>query len=253
MRRFAFFILLVVLFPVKINAQTLNVAVASNFYHALVQLAPQFEQQTGIKVKISSGASGLLYAQILHGAPFDLFFSADEERPRLLEQKGLTSERKTYVHGQLALWAPQQKTTINKTFLSKYNQQLAIANPRLAPYGKAAEQTLDYLGLHQQFSTKLILGNNINQTYQFIDSGNAKAGFVAYALLLTKPKKATEYWLIPQEFHQPIVQQVVLLKNAKQKQAAQALLEYILSSPIQKQLTKMGYSNLTPAIKLDNR
>lgn len=258
-------ILLVWLMPRSLFAQELNVAVASNFYHALSIISRQFEQETGVTVKLSSGASGLLYAQVIRGAPFDLFFSADIERPKLLEQKGLTSKRETYVYGRLALWVPKKKPTksnafelkrvVNESFLMGFEQRLAIANPRLAPYGKAAEQTIKHLGLSKKFNGKLILGNNINQTYQFIDSGNALAGFVAYSLLKNNAKNnaekniqsseikdETDYWLVPQSLHQPIAQQVVLLKSAKNQNAAQKLLDYILSTSVQKNLLTMGYS-----------
>lgn len=267
------FLFLLGLVPSATFAQELNVAVASNFYHALSIISHQFEQETGITVKLSSGASGLLYAQVVRGAPFDLFFSADIERPELLEQKGLTSARNTYVYGRLALWVPkisfhnnsfEYKRVVDEAFLTDFEQRLAIANPRLAPYGKAAEQTLEHLGLSQRFSSKLILGNNINQTYQFIDSGNVLAGFVAYSLLKNKAKDKTEkaaqnsvnkdktdYWLVPESFHQPIAQQVVLLKNSKNKDAAQALLEFILSDPIQEKLLKMGYSGVESTVRKD--
>lgn len=254
-------ILLVWLMPRSLFAQELNVAVASNFYHALSIISRQFEQETGVTVKLSSGASGLLYAQVIRGAPFDLFFSADIERPKLLEQKGLISKRETYVYGRLALWVPKKKPTksnafelkrvVNESFLMGFEQRLAIANPRLAPYGKAAKQTIEHLGLSNKFDEKLILGNNINQTYQFIDSGNALAGFVAYSLLKNNAEKEmqsseikdeTDYWLVPQSLHQPIAQQVVLLKSAKNQNAAQKLLDYILSTSVQKNLLTMGYS-----------
>ncbi|GHE98450.1 molybdate-binding periplasmic protein ModA [Thalassotalea profundi] len=251
------------LMPRTVLSQELTVAVASNFYHALSVISQKFEQETGTKVRLSSGASGLLYAQIIRGAPFDLFFSADVERPKLLEQKGLTSVRENYVYGRLALWAPQQalskqkqlkhQSIVNEHFLATYEQRLAIANPRLAPYGKAAKQTLAYMGLSEKFNAKsttnFVLGNNINQTYQFIDSGNAKAGFVAYSLLKAKPVADTDYWLIPQNHHEVIEQQVVVLTNAKKPVVAKKFLDYILSPPIQKLLTDMGYGSIHHHIK----
>ena len=156
---------------------------------------------------------------------------------------------------------------INETFLSRFEQRLAIANPRLAPYGKAAEQTIEHLGLSNKFNGKLILGNNINQTYQFVDSGNAMAGFVAYSLIKknaknnlknntekniqsSEIKNETDYWLVPQRLHQPIAQQAVLLKSAKNSNAAQKLLSYILSTSVQKTLLPMGYSPVQDTIIL---
>lgn len=230
-------------------AKELRVAVASNFHHALTLLSRQFEQETGIKVKLSSGASGLLYAQVVRGAPFDLFFSADVERPELLESQGLTTNRNTYVYGRIALWSPQSKAIVGQSFLTNFDQRLAIANPRLAPYGKAAEQTLAYLKLSTKFNSTLILGNNINQTFQFVDSGNVLAGFVAYSLLKNQSIN-NNYWLVPQTFHGPIAQQVVLLKASKHKKSAQALLEFILSASTQTKLQTMGYSSVNKAIAL---
>ena len=236
-----------------ISAQEIRVAVASNFYHALTTFAQQFEQETGINVKLSSGSSGLLYAQIVRGAPFDLFFSADQQRPTLLEKKELTSARKTYVYGRLALFSPADNrssqdltktapATVTQSFLKDYQLPLVIANPRLAPYGKAAQQTLEFLEVNQHASHQYILANNVNQAYQFIHSGNAKAGFVAYSLLKAQSVMPSEYWLVPSQFHQPIAQQMVLLTKAKNNKAAKQFFEFILSPSVQNSLEGMGYN-----------
>ena len=183
-------------------AQEVRVAVASNFYHTLAAIIQPFEQKTGIKVKLSAGSSGLLYAQIVRGAPFDLFFSADQQRPQLLEEQLLAISRKTYVYGRLALWTPQPKLASSslssdnllakERFLANTQQPLVMANPRLAPYGKAAEQTLASLAIPLNNQGKRILANNISQAYQFIDSGNANAGFVAYSLLIAQHNKTKQ-------------------------------------------------------------
>ncbi|HEY5716511.1 MAG TPA: molybdate ABC transporter substrate-binding protein [Psychromonas sp.] len=220
----------------------IKVAVASNFRNSLTEIAANYTVQSGQKVLISSASSGTLYNQIRHGAPFDLFLSADQKRAQLIEQSalGVKGSRFTYAQGQLAFWVPRQQAKVDLTTLKQYSGRFAIANPRLAPYGLAAEQALKALHLWRQFS--YVQGANISQTYQFIESGNVEAGLVAYAQLLQNPLlKAEQYYLLPAHLHQPIVQQGVLLAAAKQPEKVQQFIDYLISAEVQALLREKGY------------
>lgn len=193
-------ILLLALLTTHSAHAAIKVAVASNFKQTLSEIAKLYKQQTGEVVLISSASTGTLYNQIKNGAPFDLFLSADSERAKLIEQakQGIKGSRFTYAQGKLAFWQPNA-ANVNLETLLNYQGQLAIANPKLAPYGLAAKQTLGHLDLWDSFS--YINGANVAQTYQFIDSGNAEAGFVAYSLLLQN--KQINYYLIAEELYHP--------------------------------------------------
>lgn len=216
----------------------IKVAVASNFKTTLTEIAHNYEQQTGHKVLISSASTGILYNQIQHGAPFDLFLSADSERALLIEDslKGVKGTRFTYAQGILAFWMPHN-TNVNQQSLQNYQGRLAIANPKLAPYGLASQETLQQLALWQQFS--YVQGANISQAYQFIDSGNIEAGLVAYSLLLQNNE--TNYFLIASELHQPILQQGVLLAGSKKASEVQTFIDYLTSESVQSLIRAKGY------------
>ncbi|WP_028116475.1 molybdate ABC transporter substrate-binding protein [Ferrimonas senticii] len=210
------------------QAAQLRVAVAANFKHALDQIAADYQQQTGIEVTVSAGGSGALYTQILHGAPYDLFLSADVERPQLLEQggQGLAGSRLTYATGILAFWSPGQAAS--EQLLRDWQPRLSIANPRLAPYGLAAQQTLAHLQLPK--SPPLVRGANILQAYQYVQSGNASAGLVALSHLKAAKVPSSEYWLVPNEWHQPIEQQGIVLKRSAHPQLACDFLNYVMAA-----------------------
>ncbi|WP_415226397.1 molybdate ABC transporter substrate-binding protein [Psychromonas sp.] len=219
----------------------INVAVASNFKQTLSEIATLYQRQNEQVILISSASTGTLYNQITHGAPFDLFLSADSERAKLIEAspQGVSGSRFTYANGRLAFWV-RNGAAINQQTLLDYKGRLAIANPQLAPYGLAAKQTLLYLHLWEKFS--YVQGANISQTYQFIDSGNIDAGFVAYSLLLQhKQNKQTSYYLIPDRWHAPIEQQGVLLANSTQKVKVQQFIDYLRSDSIQLLIHEKGY------------
>ena len=219
----------------------IKVAVASNFKNSLTEIAANYALQSGQKIIISSASTGTLYNQIRHGAPFDLFLSADKKRAQLIEQSGLgvKGSRFTYAQGQLAFWAPKE-AKVDLTTLKQYSGRFAIANPRLAPYGLAAEQALKALHLWRRFS--YVQGTNISQTYQFIESGNVEAGLVAYAQLLQNQQlKAEQYYLLPAQLHQAIVQQGVLLAATKQPEKVQQFIDYLLSDETQALLSEKGY------------
>lgn len=225
-----------------LQAQQLKVAVASNFYHSLVELvAPtEFAKQ----VKLSSGSTGLLYAQIRQGAPFDLFLSADSVRPKLLVEQGLAYQAKTYAIGELVLWPAASEP---KKLLQTFQGKLAIANPKLAPYGKAALQVLITLELVQAYQTRLVKGNNVSQAFQFVDSGNAPLALLAKSQLLQAEQKfATNksydnFQAIPKHWYQPIKQQMVILKQTKQLALAQKFSAWLLSDKVQQELATFGY------------
>ncbi|WP_034474507.1 molybdate ABC transporter substrate-binding protein [Aestuariibacter salexigens] len=224
---------------VSCAGEMLRVAVASNFYPTLQSLSNTFSQKTGIGVSLSSASSGTLYAQIVNGAPFDLFLSADALRPRRLQEQQLilAGSRKTYALGKLVLWIPgQTEPTIQR--LQDVSGRIAIANPRVAPYGSAAKQVIEHADLWTQLQGKLAMGNNITQTYQFVRSGNAAAGFVALSQVV---KSAEQMLIVPQAWYQPIEQQLVILKRTKQQQLAQQLSDYLLSEPVQRTLATLGY------------
>ncbi len=233
---------LCLLLPVLGHADTLRIAVASNFAHTLQTLLPEFEKETGHSVEISSASSGKLYAQILHGAPFDVFLSADTDKPQRLAQQFPTSEstRFTYAIGRLVFWCPVE-CEYPLSGITANNLTIAIANPRLAPYGLAAQQTMDAFGLT---SAKVVTGENIGQAYRFIESGNAAAGFVARSQVVAAKIPSEQYWLIPDEHHQPLEQAGILTAQGLNEPAAQAFVTYLLSTAVQARIAEHGYDPL---------
>ncbi len=231
------------LFSFAAAADEIRVAVASNFAKAMADLAADFEQATGHMVVPAFGSTGRHYAQIRNGAPFDAFFAADAERPRLLEDAGLTiaGSRFTYAIGQIALWRPSAgQTAIGPDALSDPGfRHLAIANPKLAPYGVAARQVLSDLGLWAPLQGRLVRGENIAQTFQFVASGNADLGFVAVSQIKSGNGAVTgAAWIPPIEAYRPIVQQAVLLKNGD---AARAFMKYVKDRDARAVIERHGY------------
>ncbi len=231
------------IFAGSARAETLHVAVASNFVAAMTDITKLYEQRSGHQVRISPGASGKLYAQILNGAPFQLFFSADQEKPRALEQQGIgiAGSRHTYAQGRLVLWALRDDLELDQgTALGGQNwRRLAMANPRHAPYGIAASEVLNHLGVTEKVRRRLVLGENIAQTYQFIASGNADLGFIALSQTLqdARPLRG-QHWIIPADWHNPIRQDVILIEETP---AARALLAFIKTAPAAAILQRYGY------------
>jgi len=201
------------------KASTLRVAVASNFTTAVRAIAESFEAKTGHRVTLIFGSTGKHYAQIRNGAPFDAFFAADIRRPELLEKEGvaLPGTRFTYAVGKVVLWSPEAGyVDMEGTVLKGASfRHLAIANPKLAPYGKAAQEVLQKLGLWDELGGRLVRGQDITQTLQFVRSGNAELGFVAYSQLV-RPGRPIEgsWWPVPQTLYTPIEQQAVLLRQS---------------------------------------
>lgn len=229
-------------------AEEVHVAVAANFLATFQVIAEQFEQETGDHLLVSPGSTGKLYVQIQHEAPFDLFFSADARRPELLEQEGLAvpGSRFTYAVGRLTLWSadPAFIKADGKAVIEGGNfEYLAIANPRTAPYGQAAKQTLQALNLWEVVQDRLVQGENIGQTFQFVFTGNAQVGFVALSQVLDpKMKDLGSRWEVPPHLYHPLVQQAVLLTRGQDNSAAKKFLTYIKSPSARSIIEKYGYS-----------
>ena len=224
-----------------------RVAVASNFAECLEALTPIFEESTGHQLVVSRGSTGRHFAQIKSGAPFDVFFAADSLRPTLLENEGLVvpGSRFTYAEGRLALWipgaGPEDKRPMAAILQATEFDHLAIANPRLAPYGLAAKQALENLGLWEELRPRLVMGQNVGQTWQFVASGNAEVGFVAYPQVLSAPAMRGRWWKIDPPLHDPILQQAVVIKNAENAAAGAQLLEFLKGFVAHATLIKFGY------------
>lgn len=215
------------------HARNLTLAVAANFTDTTASLVETFEASTGHQVTASFGSTGKLYAQIRNGAPFDVFMAADAQRPQLLESDGMAvpGSRFTYARGKLVLWSPETAAFISP--IAYLNEQpfsrLAIANPKTAPYGLAAQQVLEHLELWSPLQPKLVRGDSITQTFQFIASGNAQAGLVALAQVKAWPDQDGTLWRIPQSYYAPINQQAILLKRGADNTAARDWLAFLQS------------------------
>lgn len=212
----------------SLRAEQLTVAVASNFAAPMREIAAAFERESGHGLRLAFGSSGKFYAQIQHGAPFDIFFSADRTKPQALEEAGLAvaGSRFTYAVGRLALWSRDAKLVRGGPQVLEEGgfNKLALANPRLAPYGAAAVQVLRNLGLEEVTKPHWVRGENIAQTYQFVASGNAALGFVALSQISGGGGSA---WIVPGNLHDPIRQDAVLLKRGAKSAAARALLRFV--------------------------
>jgi molybdate transport system substrate-binding protein len=214
------------------RAEDVSVAVAANFAGTLEKLAPAFQKQSGHKLVISSGATGALYAQIKAGAPFDVFLSADAERPAQLEKEGLavTGTRFAYAQGKLVLWSPKAGIVDGQGKILRHKEpvKVALADPAVAPYGAAAQEVMTAMGIWQflQDESALVIGTSITHAYQFAASGNVVCGFVAYSQVL-EGKKPGSLWKIPQTMYRPLRQEAVLLKKGEAKQAARDFLKWL--------------------------
>ena len=227
-------------------AEQAQVAIAANFAAPAKALAERFSRETPHKVLLSIGSTGKFYAQIRGGAPFDVFLSADEETPRRLEKEGLAvaGRRFAYAVGKLVLWSPQAGLVDEKGgVLTRGSfKRLAVANPKLAPYGAAAQQAMEKLGLWPSLRGKLVLGENIAQTLQFIASGNAELGFVALSQISEGGKPASgSFWRVPQDLYDPIRQDAALLVRGSSNPAARAFLDYLRGAAARELIRAAGY------------
>jgi molybdate transport system substrate-binding protein len=229
------------LLPSPACADTVRVAVAANFIAAMKEIAAGFEQATGHSAVLSFGSTGKLYTQIVNGAPFALFLAADQKRPKLLEDAGKASGRFTYATGRLVLWStkPGFLDAGGKVLFGDAFNRLAIANPKTAPYGAAAMEVLDSLGLRSELTPRLVRGDSIAQTYQFVATGNAEVGFVSLSQVVQNP--AGSCWDVPQAFYTPIRQDAVLLERGTDQPAAPALLDYLKGPKARAIIERFGY------------
>jgi len=236
-KRISILLLALVMFAGGAVAEDIAVAAASDLSFAMKDLAARYEQKSGANISLSFGASGNFYSQIQSGAPYDLFFSADAEYPTKLAAAGLIEKAslRSYAVGHLALWIPNTSSLDVQqlkmdTLLQPSVQKIAIANPDHAPYGRAAIAALEHFRLKALVSGKLVLGENVSQAAQFVQSGNAQAGMIPLSLAMSPAMKSSgKYWELPADSY-PETQQVVgILTSSKHKQAAQAFVDFVTS------------------------
>jgi molybdate transport system substrate-binding protein len=230
------------------HADEVSVAVAANFTEPMKKIAAEFEKSSGHKLALSFGSTGKFYAQINSGAPFEVLLTADDETHKKLEQDGLAVKGShfTYAIGKLVLWSTKEPIVDSNGDVLKRGgfDHLAIANPKLAPYGAAAVQTLNALGLYDTISPKLVQAENIAQAYQFVSTGNALLGFVALSQVIGEDGKVKSgsMWIVPEKYYSPIRQNAVLLDKGKEKVAAAALLKFLKGPFALKVIQSYGYA-----------
>jgi len=254
MQKFWLGCLLLALCGPALAGERITVAAAADLIFALPELANRFEAATGTKVVLSFGASGNLYSQLQNGAPFDLFFSADEEYPRKLAAAGIMDDAtiQTYAIGHLALWVRNSSALdpakLHMELLTQSSvERIALANPQHAPYGRAAMAALEHFGMKDKVAGKLVFGENVSQAAQFVQSGNAQAGLIALSLANSPAMvSAGKYWEVPTDTYPELRQAAGVVSASQQKKAAQAFLDFVLSAESGSVLRKYG---LTPAAK----
>ena len=243
---FYFILWLSFLLNSSVSAEEIRIAVASNFTSTIKTIALQFEKETHHKVTIISASTGKHYAQIINGAPYDAFFSGDSKRAERLDKEGIaiTGSRFVYAIGKVVLWSPQNNYVDNQGSILNDDsfRYLAIANPKLAPYGKAAEEILKGRHLWNKLRSRMVRGENISQTFQFVKSTNADLGFVAFSQI-KRPDQIIEgsYWEVPQALYSPIKQQAVLLKD---NEVSRLFLAFIKNKQAQQIMQSFGYDNI---------
>jgi molybdate transport system substrate-binding protein len=233
---------------VPLHAEQINVAAASDLNFAIKDIIQQFELETGHNVRLTLGSSGNFYAQISNGAPFEVFLSADVNYPRQLEAAGRAVAGSTFIYGigGIAIWAPKT-SHVNleslgmKALLDPSVKKIAIANPEYAPYGRAAVAAMRKAGIYDQVRKKLVLGENMSQAAQFVQSGTADLGIIAHSIAMSAPMRASgSYWTIPLKDYPPLEQGAVLLKNAGP--AAKSFYEWLRSASAKKIFEKYGFT-----------
>lgn len=252
------------------KSEPITVAVASNFRFPLERVIASSDYWSQQNIRLVTGSTGVLYAQIVQGAPFDVFLSADQQRPIKLAEQGLASAPELYAQGKLALWpmTARAMSVFNnnpeayanaefvKGLLLEQQGKFAIAHPELAPFGFAAKAYLD--AIDTSVKARLVLGNNVTQAFQFIDSGNASMGFVAESLLIQaalqfNDKKYQQYVLPVLADYPPILQYLVVLTRSKHKASAQAFADFLQQEDVQRQLRALGYAELSSEIDTQAR
>lgn len=252
MKNLLFLTVLIFLTLPTSQAAQVNVAVATNFVGSLRTLVPLFEQKTGHHLRISSASSGVLFAQINQGAPFDIYLAANTSYPKKIMEKGLgvAGSRNTYATARLVLTS-NNKQLLQGADLARIvitsRGKISLANPRTAPYGMAAVQTLKKLAVWDEVQTRIVTGENVGQAFQFVATGNAILGFVALSQILSFNDGVTrDYLEIPAFLYSPLEQQMVLLKRASEKVAAHAFMDFLLAPEIQALLAEKGYGRQHP-------
>lgn len=230
------------------HAGEVSVAVAANFAVPMQKIAARFEQETGHKAVLALGSTGRFHAQIANGAPFEVLLAADAATPERLEREGLTvpGSRFTYAVGRLALWSasPAMVDAQGAVLRSPGLTRLALADPKLAPYGAAAVEVLTRLGLIDSLRPRLVQGESIGQAYQFVASGNAALGFVAWSQVQVDGRlSGGSAWLVPAELHSPLRQDAVLLQRGRENPAAQALMRHLRSPAARQIILAHGYAD----------
>lgn len=250
MKRLVVFLsLLIALHPHFAHAEDITIAAAADLNFAFKELIPEYEKTTGQHVTLSLGSSGNFFAQIQHGAPFDLYFSADISYPQKLEEAGLTVPGSLYRYavGRIVLWArhdsPLDVTQGLPTLRQPSIRKIAIANPKHAPYGRAAVAAMQHFKTHDEVKDRLVLGENVAQAAQFVESGAADIGIIALSLALAPAlKDKGTYWEIPPEAHPPLEQGAVILKSSRHEESAKRFLEFMKSRQGQVIMTRYGFA-----------
>jgi molybdate transport system substrate-binding protein len=239
------------------QAAEITVAAASDLNFALRELATAFEKQTGNKVVLSFGSSGNFYSQIQNGAPYDLFMSADAAYPADLAKAGVAEQATlySYARGGLVVWVPKSANLDAaalgiKVLGNPAIKKIAIANPKHAPYGRAAEAALKSLGVYDEVASKLVIGENISQAAQYVESGNAQAGLIALSLALAPTmKEKGRYWQIPDSAYAPLDQAAVVLKVSRQPETARAFLEFLKTPAARGIFERFGFREASAVAK----
>lgn len=230
----------------SVSADPIRIAVAANFIEPAREISGRFSERTGYRVTLSSGSSGKLYAQIHHGAPYDIFLSADQQKPRLLvaDGKAQSETLATYAIGRLALVSSQADLPVHDDSILTQGrfQKLALANPKLAPYGVAATSFLESIGQAEATRGKWVMGENINQAFQFVYTGNAQLGLVsASQLSALKDKPHMSFWIIPSNMHVPVLQDMVVLYSDRKQEPIMQLWQYFLGKEAQQIVREFNY------------
>ena len=234
------------LLPGRAHADELRIAVAANFTEPARRIAAEFERETGNTVKASFGATGLLYAQIRNGAPFEILLAADAATPRKLvaERLGIAASEFPYAIGKLVLWSPKPGFVDHHGAVLRSQRfgHLAYCDPKLAPYGAAAVATMRSLGIYESLKDRLVEGQNISQAYQFVASGTADLGFVALSQVFRDGHfRSGSTWVVPEGRYPPIRQDAVLLRSGGSHPAAIAFLGFLRSQPARAVIRRYGY------------
>lgn len=243
MKRTPFLIAALIALPVL--ADDVPVAVAANFTAPMQKIAAGFEKDTGHKVVASFGSTGKFYAQIRNGAPFELLLAADDETPAKLiaENAAVAGSQTTYAIGKLVLWSAKPGVVDDAGEVLKKGSfaHVALANPKLAPYGAAGIETMKALGVHDALAAKIVTAENIGQAYQFVSSGNAELGFVALSQVLKDGSIDGSAWIVPAKYYQPIRQDLVILTPGRGKPAAEAFAKYLKGDKARAVIKAYGY------------